>query len=120
MECLKLRQRVLRLNGEKAYHHYGFIDGGFIAPLVSSNNLLKNAEANSEQFTGLNDKNKKPIYAGDLIRHAGQDGEVIYRKGAFMVRTHDRFGAMVIYCLHELYSPEIIGNAWQDNEKKEE
>ena len=74
--------------------------------------------------TSLEDKNKKTIYAGDLVRHRIGEGhewsgvhEVIFMHGAFMIRGGNPFGARYGEAFNWYpMNVEVIGNIWENPE----
>jgi len=88
----------------------------FIVGCVGSRkSLLKNI--NVMQYTGLNDKNNKPIYEGDVVKMELYNkiikGAVVFHKGSFVIETTDDF-----YFLTSPESLEIVGNIYNYKEEK--
>lgn len=86
MRTIKFRQRN-KNNGQ--WHYWGCIrDGEFTGPMTSDN-YVRPEESN--ESTGLLDKNGKEIYEGDWLR-ADDDSkadywcEVIWKDGGFFLR----------------------------------
>ena len=63
MREIKFRQY---LENDGFFWYWGFIDGGYTAPVIINSSYDK-ARENSEQFTGLKDKNGKEIFEGDIF-----------------------------------------------------
>ncbi len=75
------------------------------------------------QFTGLKDKNGKPVFEGDVVRLRGRakgpdKGEVIYSEKAtrFAVRIRRNGYSKNETHLISLIQCEIIGNVWESPE----
>ena len=81
-----------------------------------------------QQYTGLNDKNKAPIYEGDIIDFTArykQDGpaEVIFYGGSYGCIIFDDGGLKEFWRLHDIvqqHYPEIIGNIFDNPELLED
>ena len=93
---IKFRQENLGTRGKKTWHYWGFIDGGFISPLVSI------AGGKSYQYIGLHDKNDKEVYEENIVKKDNYQGVVKY----FI--NPDKFGAFTACYVVELNKEESI------------
>ena len=115
-QIIKFRQPVFDLitrNYFVSWHYWGFINGEFTPPNMTVNEDLQN----SQQFTGLQDKNGKDIYEGDILLtdEAGWIGKVEYNHDRFMVVDNEGgFSELVNW-----NKCEKIGNIYQDSHLKQ-
>ena len=67
MRAIKFRQPLFNQDGTfNSWHYWGWItEGKFVSPLSMGHNVKG---VLGLQFTGLNDKNGKEIFDGDIIR----------------------------------------------------
>ncbi len=116
MKTIKYRQYF---KGE--FYFWGYIDGHFQTPL--SNADACNLE--SQQFTGLTDKNNKEIYEGDILK-SEYNGEhsVIFRDGTFCIKHVNEADGSRGCCKpwrggnlsEQCNSEEVIGNIYETPE----
>lgn len=72
------------------------------------------------QFTGLYDKNKVPIYEGDIIRDNTLVKDVntmivIYENGGFFVDYSEEYKPLLAGVNHNC---EVIGNVWEKSDMR--
>jgi hypothetical protein len=107
MREIKFRQYM----GDR-FHYWGFIESGiFFGPANKTSS--EEQQENSQQFTGLKDKNGlTEIYEGDICWDSVNEeyGEVYFDKGAFYYRHEN-----IIELLNEVNdSIEVIGNIYEN------
>ena len=90
----------------------------FILDLNGNFHNLQNGSGGDEyvvlQYTGLNDKNKKPIYEGDFIRGQFDHGPAGLREEILPVRWSKEDGYQWNYW--DLSTIEVIGNLFENLE----
>lgn len=90
----------------------------FILDLNGNFHNLQNGSGGDEcvvlQYTGLNDKNKKPIYEGDFIRGQFDHGPAGLREEILPVRWSKEDGYQWNYW--DLSTIEVIGNLFENPE----
>lgn len=131
MREIKFRQRI-KTGG---FHYWGYIEGqGFVSPMGP----VMGGE--SDPYTGLNDKNGKEIYEGDILSIDDSSSAdyfgpyepyfhilpVIYRYGGFCVHIDERaygsfLDADVDHSLRDIIEDiglevEVIGNVYENPE----
>ena len=77
----------------------------------SSNNSV---HKQSEQFTGLQDKNGKDVYEGDKYKYKRERGVIEFKNGGFMCVSPDC--KEDFYLKSMLFDVEIIGNIHQNSD----
>lgn len=124
MKTIKFRQPIRDRDGKFIeWFYWGFIDGDFITPALQSNGLDTRPE--SQQFTGILDKNGKEIYGGDLYRVAKnhtylikyfEESENNYEKAycCFCLTIPDRI--TIPFDEYSIKHGEVIGNIHQNPE----
>lgn len=111
---IKFRQPMFGEDGEFiGFHYWGFIDGKFIGP---SNTWVNGRE--SEQYSGLLDKNRREIYEGDIINTGIRNYQVTYNPPSFDLDGYDDgdyYSGGYAQTWH-WDSFEIVGNIYENPE----
>ncbi len=92
------------------YYHILVDDNSTIFP---SEYILKKDEP-LMQFTGLYDRNKKPIYEGDILQTSHGRGKIEFDNGLFSLHSIWKTGHVYISPPFNEY--EIIGNIYKNPE----
>ena len=107
---IKFRQPIFNQKGDfLKWHYWGIIGKGkFIGPIGCGDN--------SQQYTGLKDKNGKEIYEGDLIGEKNCYAEVIFKDGKFANNTD--FEPIIEWIWgreRKRLETEVIGNIYENS-----
>lgn len=93
MKAIKFRQRLKShfWHNDEKFHYWGYIGDSFVSPMGKNETV-----GDSEQFTGLKDKNDTDIYEGDVVDgvthsdHTVHVGRVLYDYSGYRVLTKTR------------------------------
>ncbi len=113
MRELKFRQKLQ--NG--TFHYWGFPTdkpGCFIAPASDGSDGLSKAQENSDQFTGLKDKNLKEIYGADVVRIVDENYQVVFHFNRWMAKRRGKAYEIRKIDVGSFY--QVIGNVWDNPE----
>ena len=113
MRQLRFRQPIWTRGIFTGWHYWGFItDGNFSGPNTGSVTIAQ-AQKESQQFTGLLDKQGKEIYEGDIVKHTSGEPEVNsveYYCGEWHLEPHG------LHLPDENGQVEVIGNIYENKE----
>lgn len=113
MREIKYRQALTDFGKFCGWHHWGFIDGKFVAPATNASHSIANAQKHSQEFTGLHDKNGKEIYEGDIMAANSGNLPVCWGdiEAQWSVRINDGVAP-----LWWVANREVIGNIYENPE----
>lgn len=116
MREIKFRQPIF-INGVFwKFHYWGFVKDGSFVGIAGEIDVAKKQ---SQQYAGLEDKNGKEVYEGDIVVEHFVFDVVIFRNGMF---TTEKSGKTTNDCqpiFMHLKDVKIIGNKWENPTGKE-
>lgn len=105
MKEIKFRQYIKGI-----WHFWGFLENGvFIGP--ANNTSSEEQQEESQQFTGLKDKNGKEIYEGDIMSSEMGNGRITWVEcsGKFVLEGDN-------FLINPWDGYEVIGNIFENKD----
>jgi len=114
MREIKYRQPIFLDGKFLKWHYWGFVDNSFVGVISP----IEEAHKNSQQFTGLQDKNGKEIFEGDVIHcDNGSVGIITYDEERIMYRVDSEFKTGFCHPVYGYAPPfEVIGNIYENSD----
>ena len=84
---------------------------------LNMENHIKLADVNPEtvgQYTGLDDKNGKEIYEGDIVKYENMIGKIMFFHGGFILSDFEETEEWELGVINE--ETEVIGNIYDNPE----
>jgi hypothetical protein len=113
MREIKFRQPISLRGKFLMWHYWGFIDGQWVTWAMGNDDNRKD----SQQFTGLLDKNGKEVFEGDVLHREKFDDWVIQFDRATL-NIHNVKNMKMSYWIEDwaINDREVIGNIYENPE----
>ena len=89
----------------------GLVEGFYLDDIYAFGHIM--------QYTGINDKNGKEIYEGDILEYNNIKYQVKWSNNFMFILTANKIGGGML-CEYSMENMEIIGNIFENPELLEE